>query len=247
MLMLIENWRLYYWIVVLRVHSKDSQNGPNASGFLVSFVSGGMSGAVAKTVTAPIDRMKLKSFSRQYRELGLAAFSRGNLTNVIRYFSMQAFNFAFKDQFSGLLPKYNAKTEFSMFFLTKIASDGLAGAASFCIIYPLDYARFLLVSDVGKDQKSFNCLADCIVKTVCGPSGTMGLYNGFTVPIFGVVLYRSVYFGMYDSLNGSNPFMNESGLRRLASKYIFAQATAIAAGCYTSYPFDIIRRRLQIQ
>jgi len=88
--------------------SKDSkQGGFSAIGFLADFAAGGISGAVAKTATAPIERVKLiiqtqdanpliKSgqvkrytgigdcFVRVYREQGLGAFWRGNLTNVIR-------------------------------------------------------------------------------------------------------------------------------------------------------------------
>ena len=51
---------------------------------------------------------------------------------------------------------------------------------------------------------------------------------------------------MYDSLAGINPFKNEKGIIGLASKFAIAQATAITAG-YASYPFDTIRRRLQMQ
>ena len=44
-------------------------------------------------------------FSRVYSEQGLGAFWRGNVTNCIRYFPTQAFNFAFKDNIKKLFPK----------------------------------------------------------------------------------------------------------------------------------------------
>ncbi len=44
------------------------------------------------------------------------------------------------------------------------------GAGSLTIVYPLDYARTRLASDVGK-QRDFNGLADCLVKTAKGPKG----------------------------------------------------------------------------
>lgn len=243
--------------------------GPTAMGFLVDFAAGGISGAVAKTATAPIERVKLiiqtqdanpmiksgqvprytgivNCFSRVRSEQGFKAFWRGNFTNVIRYFPTQAFNFAFKDQIKSLFPKYSSKTEFGMFFLTNMASGGLAGAGSLCIVYPLDYARTRLASDVGASQKSFNGLADCLVKTAKGPSGIMGLYNGFGVSVAGIIPYRGVYFGMYDSLAGINPYKKDTGLIGFGSKFAIAQATAITAG-YASYPFDTIRRRLQMQ
>jgi len=133
-----------------------------------------------------------------------------------------------------------------MFFLTNMASGGLAGAGSLCIVYPLDYARTRLASDVGGTQKSFNGLADCLIKTAKGPSGFFGLYNGFGVSVAGIIPYRGVYFGMFDSLMGINPYRSEKGLVGLGSKFAIAQATAITAG-YASYPFDTIRRRLQMQ
>jgi len=237
--------------------------------FMADFAAGGISGAVAKTATAPIERVKLiiqtqdanpliKSgqvkrytgigdcFTRVYSEQGLGAFWRGNFTNVIRYFPTQAFNFAFKDTIKSLFPKYSAKTDFGMFFLVNMASGGLAGAGSLCIVYPLDYARTRLASDVGSGQRSFNGLGDCLRKTAAGPSGVLGLYNGFGVSVAGIIPYRGVYFGLFDSLCGINPFRNDKGIVGLFSKFAIAQFTAIAAG-YASYPFDTIRRRLQMQ
>jgi solute carrier family 25 (adenine nucleotide translocator) protein 4/5/6/31 len=237
--------------------------------FIKDFLAGGVSGAIAKTCTAPIERVKLiiqtqdsnprirsgevprytgivNCFTRVQSEQGFAAFWRGNFTNVIRYFPTQAFNFAFKDTIKNLFPRYSSKTDFGMFFLTNMASGGLAGAGSLCIVYPLDYARTRLASDVGSGQKTFNGLGDCLMKTAKGPSGFLGLYNGFGVSVAGIIPYRGVYFGMYDSLSALNPYKNERSFVALASKFCIAQATAITAG-YASYPFDTVRRRLQMQ
>jgi len=239
----------------------------DAFAFLADFAAGGISGAVAKTATAPIERVKLiiqtqdanpkiksgevarytgigNCFTRVYQEQGLKAFWRGNATNVIRYFPTQAFNFAFKDTIKKIFPKYSPKTDFGMFFLCNMASGGLAGAGSLCIVYPLDYARTRLASDVGSGTPQFKGLSDCLIKTAKGPSGVLGLYNGFGVSVAGIIPYRGVYFGMFDSLMGK--FKPEATLVGLMTKFAIAQATAITAG-YASYPFDTIRRRLQMQ
>ena len=165
---------------------------------------------------------------------------------MIRYFPTQAFNFAFKDTIKALFPKYKANENFGMYFAVNMASGGLAGAGSLCIVYPLDYARTRLASDVGSGQKSFSGLGDCLVKTARGPSGFMGLYNGFGVSVMGIIPYRGVYFGMFDTLAGINPYRKDKGAIGLLSKFGIAQVTAITAG-YASYPFDTIRRRLQMQ
>jgi len=239
------------------------------SNFLIDFLAGGISGAIAKTCTAPIERVKLiiqtqdanpkiisgevprytgimNCFTRVASEQGIGAFWRGNLTNVIRYFPTQAFNFAFKDTIKTLFPKYKKETQFGMFFLTNMASGGLAGAGSLCFVYPLDYARTRLASDVGSGKAQFSGLADCLVKTAKGPSGVMGLYNGFGVSVMGIIPYRGVYFGLFDSLKELNPYRKDKGPIGLASKFAVAQFVAITAG-YASYPFDTVRRRLQMQ
>ncbi|CAM9514862.1 unnamed protein product [Ascophyllum nodosum] len=142
----------------------DGKQPAKKSNFLFDFALGGVSGAIAKTCTAPIERVKLiiqtqdanpriksgeiprytgigNCFTRVYNEQGLSAFWRGNMTNIIRYFPTQAFNFAFKDTIKSLFPKASPKTEFWTFFAINLASGGLAGAGSLCFVYPLDYAR----------------------------------------------------------------------------------------------------------
>jgi solute carrier family 25 (adenine nucleotide translocator) protein 4/5/6/31 len=241
----------------------------NESNFLIDFALGGVSGAIAKTATAPIERVKLiiqtqdanprirsgeiqrytgigNCFTRVYQEQGLSAFWRGNFTNVIRYFPTQAFNFAFKDTIKGLFPKTNPKEEFGKFFLINMASGGLAGAGSLAIVYPLDYARTRLASDVGSGKRDFTGLGDCLRKTASGPKGVLGLYNGFGVSVTGIIPYRGVYFGMYDTLREKNPYKSDKGVMGVASKFAIAQSVAIMAG-YASYPFDTVRRRLQMQ
>merc|ERR1711997_719067 len=153
-------------------------------------------------------------FTRVYAEQGLGAFWRGNFVNILRYFPTQAFNFAFKDTIKGFFPKQKG---FGGKLAVNVASGGLAGAGSLCIVYPLDYARTRLASDVGSGKRQFNGLSDCLMKTAKGPAGVMGLYNGFGVSIIGI-----------------------------ASKFACAQTAALCAA-YASYPFDTVRRRLQMQ
>ena len=236
---------------------------------MINFLAGGVSGAVAKTCTAPIERVKLliqtqdanpkiisgevkrytgivDCFTRVSAEQGVKAFWRGNMTNIIRYFPTQAFNFAFKDSIKAMFPSVDKKTEFGKFFMINMASGGLAGAGSLMIVYPLDYARTRLASDVGAGKQQFNGLVDCLTKTV-KTAGIGGLYNGIGVSVMGIIPYRGVYFGLFDTLSGYNPYQKaENGFIRAASKFGCAQFSAIAAG-YASYPMDTIRRRLQMQ
>jgi len=239
------------------------------SDFMINFLAGGTSGAFAKTCTAPIERVKLliqtqdanpkiisgevkrytgivDCFTRVSQEQGTKAFWRGNFTNILRYFPTQAFNFAFKDGIKAMFPKADKNTEFLKFFMINVASGGLAGAGSLCIVYPLDYARTRLASDVGAGKQQFNGLADCLKKTVA-QGGIKSVYNGIGVSVMGIIPYRGAYFGLFDTLSGYNPYQkSENGLQRAGSKFACAQTSAIMAG-YASYPFDTVRRRLQMQ
>ena len=139
--------------------------------FIDNFVAGGVSAAIAKTLTAPIERVKLviqtqdanplitsnavkrygginDCFKRIYHEQGYAAFWRGNFTDVMRYFPTQAFNFAFKDTFRYMFPKYSPHREFWKCLAVNTLSGAMAGAGSLMFVYPLDYARTRLAADV---------------------------------------------------------------------------------------------------
>ena len=141
------------------------------SNFIYDFLIGGVSAGVSKTVVAPIERVKLllqlqdaskqisadkkfngivDCFVRVNNEQGFASFWRGNLANVIRYFPTQALNFAFKDTFKRWFCPYDPKKEFWKFFAGNMVSGGVAGAASLMFVYPLDFARTRLATDMGK-------------------------------------------------------------------------------------------------
>merc|ERR1719183_1989857 len=237
--------------------------------FVIDFCLGGTAGAISKTITAPIERVKLviqtqdanpkiisgevprytgigNCFSRIYSEQGLAAFWRGNFTNCIRYFPTQAFNLAFKDSIKKTFPKYSPKTEFGKFFMVNLVSGGLAAAGSLTIVYPLDYARTRLASDVGSGKKTFTGLGDCISKTMKGPGGFLALYTGFGVSVVGIVGYRGLQLGCFDTITGLNPYKKDKGLMGAFSTFVAAQ-TAITIGAGATYPFDTVRRRLQMQ
>merc|ERR1711937_648213 len=235
----------------------------------MDFCLGGVSGAVSKTFTAPIERVKLliqtqdanplirsgevarytgigNCFARVNAEQGFSAFWRGNFTNCIRYFPTQAFNMSFKDSIKKMFPKYNPKTQFAGFFAVNMASGGLAAAGSLCIVYPLDYARTRLASDVGSGKKTFNGLFDCLKKTASGPGGFFALYSGFGVSLMGIIPYRGFQLGAFDTIVGLNPYKNDKGIMGAVSTFCAAQ-TAITLGAGISYPFDTVRRRLQMQ
>merc|ERR1712060_1015152 len=134
-----------------------------------------------------------------------------------------------KDTFKKMFPKYNPKTEFAQFFGANLVSGGMAAAGSLTIVYPLDYARTRLASDVGSGKKSFSGLGDCIAKTIKGPGGFLALYTGFGVSVVGIVGYRGLQLGCFDTITGLNPYKSDKGILGAASTFAAAQ-TAITIG-----------------
>merc|ERR550514_1848674 len=93
---------------------------------------------------------------------------------------------------------------------------------------------------------TFNGLADCLKKTATGPGGFFSLYAGFGVSLMGIIPYRGFQLGAFDTIVGLNPWKDDKGIMGFVSTFCAAQS-AIIAGAGVSYPFDTVRRRLQMQ
>jgi len=243
--------------------------GGAGSAFLIDFTMGGVAAAVSKTAAAPIERVKLliqnqdemikvgrlatpykgigECFRRVIAEEGFAALWRGNMANVIRYFPTQALNFAFKDQFKRMFGYKLEKDGYWKAFAGNIASGGAAGAASLTFVYSLDYARTRLANDAkgakkGGAERQFNGLIDVYTKTLKS-DGIAGLYRGYAISCVGIVVYRGLYFGMYDSLK---PVVLQGAIKdSFFASFLLAWGITITAGL-ASYPIDTVRRRMMM-
>jgi solute carrier family 25 (mitochondrial adenine nucleotide translocator), member 4/5/6/31 len=195
---------------------------------LFDFFAGGLAGIIAKTVTAPIERVKLllqtehentklktkylgisDCFTRCVKEEGVISLWRGNGVNVIRYFPTQALNFSTKDFYGRLLKVADHRANHAEFLLYNILCGGLAGSTTTCFVHPLDFARTRLAVDLGKsaNEREYRGLADCI-KKVFRSDGIRGLYSGFVVAFLSIFVYRGLYFGVYDF--GKKSLLDES-------------------------------------
>lgn len=118
-------------------------------------------------------------------------------------FCFQALNFAFKDYFKRLFNFKKEKDGYWKWFAGNLASGGAAGASSLLFVYSLDYARTRLANDAKAakkgGQRQFNGMVDVYKKTIAS-DGIVGLYRGFNISCVGIVVYRGLYFGLYDSL-----------------------------------------------
>merc|ERR1711981_19086 len=238
-------------------------------GFVVDFLMGGVSAAVSKTAAAPIERVKLliqnqdemlkagrldrkyngiiDCFSRTAKNEGVMSLWRGNTANVIRYFPTQALNFAFRDTYKSMFAFKKERDGYWKWMAGNLASGGAAGATSLLFVYSLDYARTRLANDAksaskGGGDRQFNGLVDVYRKTLAS-DGIAGLYRGFGPSVLGIIVYRGLYFGMYDSIK---PVLLVGPLEgNFLASFMLGWGVTTGAGI-ASYPLDTIRRRMMM-
>jgi len=236
--------------------------------FVVDFMMGGVSAAVSKTAAAPIERVKLliqnqdemlktgrldrkydgivECFRRTANNEGIASLWRGNTANVIRYFPTQALNFAFRDTYKKMFAYKKERDGYAKWMAGNLASGGMAGATSLLFVYSLDYARTRLGNDMknakGGGERQFNGLVDVYKKTLKS-DGIVGLYRGFGPSVLGIIVYRGLYFGMYDSIK---PVVLVGPLEgNFLASFLLGWTVTTGAGV-ASYPLDTIRRRMMM-
>ncbi|KAG9153880.1 hypothetical protein Leryth_005984 [Lithospermum erythrorhizon] len=247
------------------VHSPSEKS---AKKFLEDFMMGGVSAAVSKTAAAPIERVKLliqnqdemiktgrlsrryngitDCFARTMKDEGVLSLWRSNGVNVLRYFPTQALNFAFKDYFKQLFNFKEERDGYWKWFGGNLASGGAAGATSMLFVYSLDYARTRLANDARASkqggERQFNGLLDVYKKTFKS-DGVAGFYRGFTISCVGIIVYRGLYFGMYDSLK---PVVLVGQLQdNFLASFMLGWGVTTGAGL-ASYPVDTVRRRMMM-
>ena len=235
------------------------KGGKNA---YTDFLLGGTAGAISKTVSAPLERVKLllqtqhsnpqlannnyrgfaNCFARVYREEGVVAYWRGNWANVMRYFPTTALNFALKDGINRHFNSFDAVQQPYLFTVASFLAGGLAGLGSAMVVYPLDFARTRMGADVGPTGRSqFNSLQHCL-GSIYRSDGLRGVYQGLGPSLISVFTYRAMYFGLWDSAKSLLP---EYERRPLPFKFLVAQI--ITAGSETiNYPLDTVRRRMMM-
>ena len=126
-------------------------------------------------------------------------------------------------------------------------AGSFGSSCALSIVYPLDFARTRLSTDVGKSQaeRKFNGLGDVLVKSVKA-DGIKGIYNGFGISIAGIFVYRGCYFGFYDIANANIiEKLDMTGFKLRIFKFGIANCVTTSAGII-SYPIDTVRRRMQM-
>ncbi|KAL8129405.1 hypothetical protein V2J09_018560 [Rumex salicifolius] len=218
------------------------------------FAAGAIAGAAAKTVTAPLDRIKLlmqtygvrvgqesakkaigfiEAITMIGRDEGLKGYWKGNLPQVIRiipYSAVQLYSYEiYKKLFRG--------KDGELSVIGRLAAGACAGMTSTFVTYPLDVLRLRLAVDPG--ARSMSQVAMCMLRE----EGIASLYTGLGPALVGIAPYIAVNFCVFDLVKKSLP---EKYQKRTETSLVTALISATIA-TLTCYPLDTVRRQMQIR
>ncbi|CAG2053623.1 unnamed protein product [Timema podura] len=226
----------------------------NTGVVMTSLTAGAIAGAAAKTTIAPLDRTKInfqisekpysvkeaiKFLVRTYQQEGLLSLWRGNSATMARIIPYSAIQFTAHEQWKRLLhidTDKNKNTSPQLRFL----AGSLAGVTSQSLTYPLDLARARMAVT---HKEKYGTLKEVFVKTWI-EEGPRAFYRGYLPTVLGVIPYAGVSFFTYDTLKKryidytGNPTLNPG------ASLLFGAAAGLL-GQSSSYPLDIVRRRMQ--
>lgn len=224
----------------------------NTDIILTSLCAGAIAGALAKTTIAPLDRTKINFQIRQqpysakkaiqflketYRKEGFFALWRGNSATMARIIPYAAIQFTSHEQWKRILRVDPNGTSPGKQFI----AGSLAGVTSQSLTYPLDLARARMAVTQKDDYAT---LRQVFVK-IYQEEGLRTFYRGYIPTILGVIPYAGVSFFTYETLKRlyREHVDNSSTPHPVASLGFGAIAGML--GQSTSYPLDIVRRRMQ--
>ncbi|XP_045625278.1 mitochondrial coenzyme A transporter SLC25A42 isoform X2 [Procambarus clarkii] len=229
------------------------QTTSHAHQVIISLLAGAMAGAVAKTSIAPLDRTKInfqatnQRFSARhalsfvlicYKKEGLISLWRGNSATMARIVPYAAIQFTAHEQFKRVLrvDEPNRETPSSLRFL----AGSLAGVTSQFLTYPLDMARARMAVT---HKDTYSSLKQVFVK-IWKNEGPFTLYRGLTPTLLGVIPYAGTSFCIYGTLKEHHKAYSNRDKPNPLERMMFG-AVAGLVGQSSSYPLDIVRRRMQ--
>ncbi|TFK23695.1 mitochondrial carrier [Coprinopsis marcescibilis] len=243
-------------------------------------IAGGVAGCVAKSIVAPLDRVKIlfqasnPEFQKYagtwngvmqagrdiYRHDGIPGLFQGHSATLLRIFPYAAIKFMAYDQLHYvMMPTRKDETN-----LKRFVAGALAGVTSVFLTYPLEVVRvrmaFHTKNGKSRSRPSFMYAAKFMYqegapqaspligsKSFLERFPILKFYRGFTVTVAGMIPYAGVSFLSWGFLRSHFLPPSKAGHRPptpVADLVIGAVSGVVAQTA--SYPFEIIRRRMQV-
>ncbi|KAG0642506.1 mitochondrial carrier domain-containing protein [Tuber brumale] len=254
-----------------------SENKQSFDYVIRSGIAGGIAGCAAKTLIAPLDRVKIlfqasspaftkytgtpfgvfRAISTIQKSSGYNGLFRGHSATLLRIFPYAAVKFVAYEQFRAYLIKSPEQET----VLRRLAAGAAAGTVSVFATYPLEVIRVRLAFETRVEEKSsLRGIAKRLWREGGGNGGggVGGFYRGFGPTVLGMLPYAGMSFLTHDVVGDwlrQRGYVNlpKKGAKQHSEKKQLKGWAELCAGGFAgmvsqtaSYPFEVIRRRMQV-
>lgn len=218
-----------------------------------TFMYGGLAGAISRTTTAPIDRLKVffqvqeRSARKGYiqtlrfmqQEGGVMSLWRGNGVNVLKVMPETALKYGMFETIKNTICNDEPTS------LQRFMSGAIAGAMAQTFIYPMEVIKTRMVlRSSGQYTSIFNC-----IRTIYYKEGIRTFGRGYLPTVFGIFPYAGfdLLFAetarMYMQRNSSWAVTKEGNLHGFIP-FVIGGTSSMCAGSIV-YPVNLIRTKMQ--
>ncbi|XP_058206646.1 mitochondrial carrier protein CoAc2 [Rhododendron vialii] len=229
-------------------------------------IAGGVAGGVAKTVVAPLERVKilfqtrraefqsiglLGSCKKIVRTEGVLGFYRGNGASVARIVPYAALHYMAYEQYRRWI--IQTFPDIGRGPVLDLVAGSFAGGTAVLFTYPLDLVRTKLayqvvgspklnVKGLVHSEQVYRGIVDCFSKTY-KEAGIRGLYRGVAPSLYGIFPYAGLKFYFYEEMKSHVPQEHKNDL---VVKLVCGSIAGLMGQTFT-YPLDVVRRQMQVQ
>lgn len=236
--------------------------------FAKELIAGGVTGGIAKTAVAPLERIKILFQTRrdEFKRIGLVGsinkigkteglmgFYCGNGASVARIVPYAALHYmAYEEYRRWIIFAFPDTTRGP---LLDLVAGSFAGGTAVLFTYPLDLVRTKLAYQVVGSAKSqakgvaipleqivYKGITDCFSRTY-RESGFRGLYRGVAPSMYGIFPYAGLKFYFYEEMKRHVPAEHKKDI----SLKLVCGSVAGLLGQTLTYPLDVVRRQMQVE
>ncbi|CAL9703646.1 unnamed protein product [Knipowitschia caucasica] len=220
-------------------------------------VAGAMAGAVSRTGTAPLDRLKVflqvhgaasrgqnlwAGLRGMVQEGGIRSLWRGNGINVLKIAPESAIKFMAYEQIKRII--HGSKEGGPLRVQERFLAGSLAGATAQTLIYPMEVLKTRLTL---RKTGQYSGLLDC-ARHILQAEGVGAFYRGYLPNTLGIIPYAGIDLAVYETLK--NAWLQRYCVGSADPGVLVLLAcgtTSSTCGQLASYPLALVRTRMQAQ
>uniref|UniRef100_A0AAR2LZX4 EF-hand domain-containing protein n=1 Tax=Pygocentrus nattereri TaxID=42514 RepID=A0AAR2LZX4_PYGNA len=218
-------------------------------------VAGGGAGAVSRTCTAPLDRLKvlmqvhgsrssnmciMSGLTQMIKEGGVRSLWRGNGINVLKIAPESALKFMAYEQIKRLMGSSNE----TLGITERFVAGSLAGVIAQSTIYPMEVLKTRLAL---RKSGQYSGISDC-ARQILKKEGVAAFYKGYLPNMLGIVPYAGIDLAVYETLK--NTWLQRYGKDSAdPGVFVLLACGTVSSTCgqLASYPLALVRTRMQAQ